>query len=100
MSKQRQHPVSILFQLVTIIRHVIFYIIIGFISLKGEYFYYFFIILVILFISLLIYCILSWYRFTYEITEDEIRIESGLFIRNHRYISKNRDRKSRRLNSS
>lgn len=90
MSKQRQHPVSILFQLVTIIRHVIFYIIIGFISLKGEYFYYFIIILVILFISLLIYCILSWYRFTYEITEDEIRIESGLFIRNHRYISKNR----------
>src|SRR5690625_5246156 len=90
MSKQRQHPVSILFQLVTIIRHVIFYIIIGFISLKGEYFYYFFIILVILFISLLIYCILSWYRFTYEITDDELQIEYGLFIRNHRYISKNR----------
>ena len=33
---------------------------------------------------------LRWYRFTYQITDDELRIEYGLFIRKQRYISKNR----------
>lgn len=90
MSKQRLHPVSILFQLVKNMRHVFFYIVIGFISLKENYLHYFIIALVILLIGLLIYSILSWSRFTYEITDHELKIESGLFIRNHRYISKSR----------
>ncbi|HLR74126.1 MAG TPA: PH domain-containing protein [Virgibacillus sp.] len=90
MSKQRLHPVSILFQLTKNIRHVFFYIVIGFISLKENYLHYFTITLAILFIGLLIYSILSWYRFTYEITDHELKIESGLFIRHHRYISKSR----------
>jgi len=35
---------------------------------------------------LLIKGILSWYRFTYRIEEDELRIEYGLFVRKKRYI--------------
>lgn len=90
MSKQRLHPVAIFFQMMKVIRHVFIYIVISFISLQANYLFYFIIIAVILFIILLTYSILSWYRFTYEITDDELRIEHGLFIRNHRSISKHR----------
>lgn len=90
MSKQRLHPVAILFQMMKVIRHAFFYIVISFISFKENYLFYFIMVTVVLLVILLIYSILSWYRFTYEITDDELRIEYGLFIRNHRYISKNR----------
>src|SRR5690554_1937752 len=90
MSKQRLHPVAILFQMMKVIRYAFFYILISFISFKENYLFYFIMVTVVLLVILLIYSILSWYRFTYEITDDELRIEYGLFIRNHRYISKNR----------
>src|SRR5699024_6653828 len=36
------------------------------------------------------FSIASWYRFTYRVEEDELRIEHGIFIRKQRDISKNR----------
>ncbi|WP_163102436.1 PH domain-containing protein [Peribacillus alkalitolerans] len=35
---------------------------------------------------ILIYGLISWWRFTYELTDSELRIEQGVFIRNKRYI--------------
>src|SRR5699024_1446035 len=41
-------------------------------------------------ILLITFSILSWYRFSYRVENEELRIEYGIFIRNKRYISKNR----------
>jgi putative membrane protein len=35
---------------------------------------------------ILIYGLITWWRFTYELTDSELRIEQGVFIRNKRYI--------------
>ncbi|WP_240620347.1 PH domain-containing protein [Peribacillus acanthi] len=35
---------------------------------------------------ILIYGLISWWRFTYELTDYELRIEQGVFVRNKRYI--------------
>lgn len=34
--------------------------------------------------------ILAWYRFTYRVEDGELRIERGSFVKNHRYIRKER----------
>lgn len=88
--EQRLHPIAILFNLLHIIRHSLFIIIVSMVTLKGKPLLYFILIgsgLVILF---LVISFFLWYRFTYEVVDDELRIEHGLFVRKHRFISKNR----------
>src|SRR5699024_8368307 len=62
----------------------------GFLSFRGESFIYFLLGLAAFLIILLAFSVASWYRFTYRIAGDELRIEYGIFIRKKRYISKNR----------
>lgn len=86
---QRLHPVSVIFDFIEVIRHTIYIFIPVFFGFKDELIYVVLIsagILLILFISVF----LSWWRFTYRIEADEIRIEKGVFVRKKRYISKNR----------
>ncbi|RLL42162.1 hypothetical protein D8M04_16275 [Oceanobacillus piezotolerans] len=85
---RRLHPVAILFKLAKSLKEIIFYIIISFLTLRDNGF---FLLGLSIFLSiLLIHSILSWYRFTYRIKEDELQINEGIFIRKKRYISKNR----------
>src|SRR5690625_4957933 len=91
MSKHKHlHPIAILFNAVRIVREAIIPIGAGFLSFRGESFIYFLLGLAAFLIILLAFSVASWYRFTYRIAGDELRIEYGIFIRKKRYISKNR----------
>src|SRR5690625_1730607 len=84
------HPIAIFFNAVRIVREAIIPIGAGFLSFRGESFIYFLLGLAAFLIILLAFSVASWYRFTYRIVEDELRIEYGILIRKKRYISKNR----------
>ncbi|MGM8366600.1 PH domain-containing protein [Virgibacillus sp. W0181] len=91
MSKeQRLHPIAIIFNLVFFIRHFIVAFAAAFFGLKDQAFMYVILGVVAIILLFLIGSILSWWRFTYQVFDDEIRIEHGVFIRKKRYISKNR----------
>ncbi|MEC5424694.1 PH domain-containing protein [Virgibacillus sp. C22-A2] len=91
MSKQqRLHPAAILFNFVRVIKEALFAVVLGFITLRDGPLFYFILIGSIIILLLVIFSILSWYRFTYRVEGDELRIEYGIFIRKKRYISKNR----------
>jgi len=86
----RLHPAAILFTFLKGLREWLFLIIIGFITFRDEAVIYMILAIAIILVIGVAISVLSWYRFTYRIEEDELRIEYGLFIRKKRYISKNR----------
>ncbi|MFP7478575.1 PH domain-containing protein [Terribacillus saccharophilus] len=95
MSEQkRMHPISIVLRMLKLIKDAIVPLAIAFIALlrdmtKMFWWSPFALIGVILIVSGL-FGFLYWYRFTYRMEEDELRIESGVFIRKKRYISRHR----------
>ncbi|MBM7663140.1 putative membrane protein [Bacillus mesophilus] len=42
--------------------------------------------IIVIVLGMLIFGILTWLRFTYRVEKDELRIESGVFVRKKRYI--------------
>lgn len=91
MSKQqRLHPAAILFNFFKVIRESLFIIILGFITFRDNNSTYFILGLSILIILLAAYSVASWYRYTYRVEEEELRVEYGIVIRKKRYISINR----------
>lgn len=87
---KRLHPAAILFNFLKVIREFLFAIILGFITFRNESFFYFILIASVLIILMISYSVASWYRYTYRIEEDELRIEYGILIRKKRFISINR----------
>ncbi len=87
---KRLHPAAIFFNFIRVMREALFAIILGFITFKDEGFLYFILGASGLTILFLVFSIWSWFRYTYRIEDDELRIEYGIFIRKKRYISKNR----------
>ncbi len=87
---KRLHPAAILFNLIKTVREFLFAIILGFISFRDESMLYFLLITAGFLVIFIITSILTWYRYTYRVEDDELRIEYGVFIRKKRYISKNR----------
>src|SRR5699024_7810236 len=63
---------------------------IGLIITLKESVFYFLIFATIFLIVVVIYSFLSWWRFTYFVEGDELRIEQGVLIRKKRYLSKHR----------
>ncbi|WP_121640656.1 PH domain-containing protein [Virgibacillus sp. Bac330] len=91
MSKpKRMHPAFILFHVIRSLRDTILPFIAAIIAIPKEHFFFVIIGLIALALVFTIFSTLSWWRFTYEVTNDELRIESGIFIRKKRYISKGR----------
>ncbi|ASK64274.1 hypothetical protein CFK37_03215 [Virgibacillus phasianinus] len=88
--KRRLHPAAILFTIVKMFKELIFTIGVGFFAFKEEGMAYFIIGGSALVIIALSFGILSWYRYTYRVEDEELRIEHGIIIRRKRYISKNR----------
>lgn len=88
--QQRLHPATIFFNFTRILRESIFAIVLGFITFRDESFVYFILILGAILVIFIIISALSWYRFTYQVEDDDLRIEYGIIIRKKRYISKNR----------
>ncbi|MFB1099772.1 PH domain-containing protein [Terribacillus sp. JSM ZJ617] len=91
---KRMHPISIVLRMLKLIKDAIVPLAIAFIALLRDMtklFWWspFALIGVILLLSGL-FGFLYWYRFTYRMEDDELRIESGVFIRKKRYISRHR----------
>ncbi|MBY7142382.1 PH domain-containing protein [Virgibacillus sp. NKC19-3] len=87
---RRLHPAAIIFNFIKGIREFLFVLIFGFITFRDESLIYFILILFALVLLLVTYSIITWYRFTYRVEDNELRIEYGIFVRKKRYISKNR----------
>src|SRR5690625_1961539 len=87
---QRLHPAAIFFNLIKVLKEMIYGIGIGFILRLKESVFYFFMFVTIFLILLIIFSVVSWLRFTYRVEDNELRIEQGIFIRKKRYISINR----------
>ncbi|MGM8212459.1 PH domain-containing protein [Virgibacillus sp. W0430] len=91
MSKaERLHPIAIIFNFILFFRHTVFMFIAGYLALKEHFSIYIVLIASAVILLFIIGSVLSWWRFTYRVESDEIRIEYGVFIRKKRYISKNR----------
>ena len=88
--EKRLHPAAILFNFIKVIKEALFAIILGFITFRDESFFYFILIASVLLALFIIYSIVSWYRYTYRIEDDELRIEYGILVRKKRFISTNR----------
>ncbi|MFB4168123.1 PH domain-containing protein [Virgibacillus sp. JSM 102003] len=89
-NQKRLHPAAIFFNFIRVLRESLFAVVLGFITFKDDSLFYFILITSGIFILMLTFSILSWYRYTYRIEDEELRIEYGIFIRKKRYISKNR----------
>lgn len=85
--ERRLHTVTILFNMLKPIKELaVFFVII---LVSGE-FWFFLLFLSIFLVLAFIYGYLSWYRFTYYVTEDALWMEYGIFKRTERSIAKNR----------
>ncbi|SFB38810.1 putative membrane protein [Lentibacillus halodurans] len=87
---KRLHPAAIIFNLIKTVREFLFAIILGFITFRDESLVYFVLIVAGLLVIFITGNVLTWYRYTYRVEDNELRIEYGVFIRKKRYISKNR----------
>lgn len=92
MSKpKRLHPTAMIFKILEMIKDSIIGLLpLAVLILRDGFFGYIFYIVIGIVALMITSSIIYWLRFTYEVTDDEIRIEQGLFIRKKRYISKNR----------
>jgi len=87
---QRLNPASIYFNLVRIIKETILGLSAGLIITIKQSMFYFLIFVGVFLLFLIISSILSWFRFTYRVENDELRIEQGVFVRKKRYVPINR----------
>jgi len=87
---RRLHPAAIFFNLTKSLRDMIFLFVLGFITFREQGFLYFLMVALVIVLLMIIFQTIAWYRFTYRVEENELRIEYGIFIRRKRYISKNR----------
>lgn len=85
--EKRLHPATIILNIFKQIKETFFFIIILFIA---NDFIYFFLILLAYLLVVVLFAGLSWYRFSYWVTEDALQMEYGIFKRTKRTISKNR----------
>ncbi|ENH96635.1 hypothetical protein J416_09669 [Gracilibacillus halophilus YIM-C55.5] len=92
MSKpKRLHPLSMLFTVIQTIRQMIVSLLPPFIIAIGDRSWLILGVATSLFLVLIvIYQVLSWFRYTYQVEDDQIRIEQGILIRKRRTISKHR----------
>src|SRR5699024_1732386 len=88
--EKRLHPATIFFNFLQFLKEFALPIILGLFTLRGQALLYLILILGAIFLVILSFSVASWYRFTYRVEEEELRIEHGIFIRKKRYISINR----------
>ncbi|NIK12985.1 putative membrane protein [Alkalibacillus almallahensis] len=88
---RRLHPAAVIFSVIKIFKNLIYVIFAGVIAWFGNT-TFMYIALGILGLTIILtgFSIVEWLRFRYYIKDDELRIEQGIFVRKHRYISKNR----------
>lgn len=88
--QKRLHPAAILFNFIKSLRESLFIFVLGFITFKDESLFYFILAASAILVVLITFSVLSWYRYTYRVEDEELRVEYGILIRKKRYISKSR----------
>lgn len=88
---KRLHPIAIVLNIIKTVKDLLFPIILllivpsregGFIEPK----FLFVLIWAAVIIMIVLIAVITWMRFTYRVEDGELKIESGLFVRNKRYI--------------
>ncbi|WP_175559350.1 PH domain-containing protein [Sediminibacillus albus] len=90
---RRMHPATTIFNFIRLIKDFIIPLLIGsfaFVRNISASSWIWMLAAALIVAGMIAFSFLSWYRFTYRVEEEELRIEYGLLIRKKRYISKNR----------
>ncbi|WP_232824286.1 PH domain-containing protein [Paraliobacillus zengyii] len=88
---KRLHPAAIIFRAINTIRQSIFGLLpIILIASNDGFFKYVILGVIVLTIVFIVLNVIGWMKFTYQLDEDQLRIEQGIFIRKKRTISKHR----------
>ncbi|UOQ48488.1 PH domain-containing protein [Gracilibacillus caseinilyticus] len=88
---KRLHPAGMIFNLFQGIRQSIVGLLpIAIVTVGNGEWLYVLLGAAILLVLFIVFSVLAWYRYTYQLEEDQIRIEQGIFIRKKRTISKHR----------
>ncbi|MFB1050012.1 PH domain-containing protein [Paraliobacillus sp. JSM ZJ581] len=92
MSKpKRLHPISVIFTTVqTFRKNILGLLPIAILAIGDGMFFYLVLGIAVLFLLIIGFSVLTWMRYTYQVEEDQLRIEHGVFIRKKRTISKHR----------
>ncbi|TDQ36735.1 PH domain-containing protein [Aureibacillus halotolerans] len=86
---RRVHPLSLLFGLLKSLKDLIIPVIaLGF--LWRDYFLWTVLGVIVVIILIALSHLLSWWRFTYQIEDQQLHIKQGVFVRKERYISRER----------
>ncbi len=86
----RQHPVAAVTQFLGVIKQNIIPIVIFIVAGSRNINEYFWVYITFGIVSSLILGIVSWYRFTFRVYEDELQIKKGIFLRKKLYLKKDR----------
>jgi putative membrane protein len=84
--RKRLHPIAVVSNVLKQLKELIFPILAVTVFGGGSREWSAFIIPIGAVIFALVYGIINWFRYSYRIEENEIRIESGVFVRKKRYI--------------
>jgi putative membrane protein len=88
---KRIHPIGMLLSIFKIIKQTaLSYLPLLIIAISSKQWMYILIGAIAILVFLLVYTFLSWWRYTYLLEEDQIRIEQGIIVRKKRTISKHR----------
>jgi len=88
---QRQHPAAAITRLVTVIRqNLITFVLVLFFGLRGSDNEYTMLIFLAALLFALIYGILSWWQYRFRVTDGELHIEYGVFVRQKLYLNRER----------
>ncbi|WP_245780733.1 PH domain-containing protein [Gracilibacillus orientalis] len=88
---KRLHPAGMIFNIIQAIRHSVFgFLPLVLLAVGNDAWFYVILGASILIGLIIIFSVLSWFRYTYQLEEDQIRIEQGILIRKKRTISKHR----------
>lgn len=88
--EKRLHLAAVFFNFFQFLREFALPIVLGFFTLRGQALVYLSLALGAVLLIILLFSIAAWYRFTYRVENNELRVEHGIFIRKKRYISINR----------
>lgn len=88
---KRLHPVSVIFTTIQTFKQLILgFLPVAILAIGDGMFFYLVLGIGVLLILIIGFSVLTWMRYTYQVEEDQLRIEHGVFIRKKRTISKHR----------
>src|SRR5699024_3054092 len=90
LSPRRLHPAGMFFSFLKVVKDTILGFGVGAIAIFRQSPTYALLFIGVFVLFIIVFSILSWFRYTYRVEEKELRIEQGILIRKKRYISINR----------